>query len=125
MQSAPPSATHLAPSAVSRSNLSSSASASRARLNAALNHVAPDRVPIDFGSTAVTGETAALEGMVPAARVHALSRRIPGLTGGEGVLESAFDHFAPVSGGEVPERARWDANPLDRKEYLMRVQRGV
>jgi ribosomal protection tetracycline resistance protein len=77
------------------------------------------------GSTTVTGETATLEGMVPAARVHALGQRIPGLTGGEGVLESAFDHFAPVSGGEVPERARWDANPLDRKEYLMRVQRGV
>jgi ribosomal protection tetracycline resistance protein len=77
------------------------------------------------GSTTVTGETAVLEGTVPAARVHALGQRIPGLTGGEGVLESAFDHFAPVSGGEVPERARWDANPLDRKEYLMRVQRGV
>jgi ribosomal protection tetracycline resistance protein len=77
------------------------------------------------GSTTVAGETVALEGIVPAARVHALSRRIPGLTGGEGVLESAFDHFAPVSGGAVPERARWDANPLDRKEYLMRVQRGV
>ncbi|MBS2533757.1 TetM/TetW/TetO/TetS family tetracycline resistance ribosomal protection protein [Catenulispora sp. NF23] len=77
------------------------------------------------GSTAVTGETAVLEGLVPAARVHALGQRIPGLTSGEGVLESAFDHFAPVSGGEVPERARWDANPLDRKEYLMRVQRGL
>ncbi|MEZ0106217.1 ribosomal protection tetracycline resistance protein [Catenulispora sp. EB89] len=77
------------------------------------------------GSTTVAGETAVLEGTVPAARVHALGQRIPGLTGGEGVLESAFDHFAPVSGSEVPERARWDANPLDRKEYLMRVQRGV
>ncbi|ACU77702.1 small GTP-binding protein [Catenulispora acidiphila DSM 44928] len=77
------------------------------------------------GSTTVAGETAVLEGTVPAARVHALGQRIPGLTGGEGVLESAFDHFAPVNGGEVPERARWDANPLDRKEYLMRVQRGV
>ena len=77
------------------------------------------------GSTTVAGETAVLEGLVPAARVHALGQRIPGLTGGEGVLESAFDHFAPVSGSEVPERARWDANPLDRKEYLMRVQRGV
>lgn len=77
------------------------------------------------GSTTVTGETAVLEGTVPAARVHALGQRIPGLTGGEGVLESAFDHFAPVSGGELPERARRDANPLDRKEYLMRVQRGV
>ena len=77
------------------------------------------------GSTTVTGETAVLEGTLPAARVHALGQRIPGLTGGEGVLESAFDHFAPVSGSVVPERARWDANPLDRKEYLMRVQRGV
>ena len=60
-----------------------------------------------------------------AARVHALGQRIPGLTGGEGVPESAFDHFAPVSGVEVPEHARWDANPLDRKEYVMRVQRTV
>ena len=76
-------------------------------------------------STAVRGESAVLEGIVPAARVHAMSQRVPGLTGGEGVLESAFDHFAPVSGGVIPERARWDANPLDRKEYLMRVQRGV
>jgi ribosomal protection tetracycline resistance protein len=76
-------------------------------------------------STTVHGETATLEGIVPAARVHALGRRIPGLTGGEGVLESAFERFEAVSGGEVPERARWDANPLDRKEYVMRVQRGV
>ncbi|MBW8802772.1 MAG: TetM/TetW/TetO/TetS family tetracycline resistance ribosomal protection protein [Catenulisporales bacterium] len=77
------------------------------------------------GSTMVHDGTAILEGTVPAARVHALGQHIPGLTGGEGVLESAFDHFAPVSGAVVPERARWDANPLDRKEYLMRVQRGV
>ncbi|GAA1958408.1 translation factor GTPase family protein [Catenulispora subtropica] len=76
-------------------------------------------------STTVTGEAAVLEGIVPAARVHGLGQRIPGLTGGEGVLESVFDHFAPVSGAVVPERARWDANPTDRKEYLMRVQRGV
>ncbi|NUR29640.1 MAG: GTP-binding protein, partial [Catenulispora sp.] len=76
-------------------------------------------------STAVTGDTAVLEGIVPAARVHALGQRIPGLTSGDGVLEAAFDHFAPVTGTVVPERARWDANPTDRKEYLMRVQRGV
>jgi ribosomal protection tetracycline resistance protein len=76
-------------------------------------------------ATTVTDETAVLEGIVPAARVHGLGQRVPGLTGGEGVLESAFDHFAPVRGTEVPERARWDANPTDRKEYLMRVQRGM
>ncbi|NUP52866.1 MAG: TetM/TetW/TetO/TetS family tetracycline resistance ribosomal protection protein [Catenulispora sp.] len=77
------------------------------------------------GSTTVDGASAVLEGVVPAARVHDLGQRIPGLTGGEGVLESSFDHFAPVSGAVVPERTRWDADPLDRKEYLMRVQRGV
>jgi ribosomal protection tetracycline resistance protein len=76
-------------------------------------------------STEVSAEAAVLEGTIPAAHVHALSRHIPGLTAGEGVLESAFDHFAPTIGTLVPHRPRWDANPLDRKEYLMRVQRGM
>ena len=43
---------------------------------------------------------------------------------GEGVLESAFDHYREVR-GTVPERARLDHNPLDRKEYLLRVLRRV
>ncbi|GFJ83241.1 elongation factor G [Phytohabitans houttuyneae] len=65
-----------------------------------------------------------LEGDIPAARVHELQQRLPGLTQGEGVLESAFDHYAPVR-GPAPARERWDANPLDRKEYLLRVLRRV
>ncbi|MET9504414.1 translation factor GTPase family protein [Streptomyces sp. NPDC006622] len=62
-----------------------------------------------------------LEGAVPAARVHLLEQRLPGLTRGEGELESAFDHYAPVDRGTVPERPRTDHNPLDRKEYLLNV----
>jgi ribosomal protection tetracycline resistance protein len=30
-----------------------------------------------------------------------------------------------VAGGRVPERARTDLNPLDRKEYLLRLSRRV
>jgi ribosomal protection tetracycline resistance protein len=42
------------------------------------------------------GAVARLEGEVPAARVHELRRRLPGLTRGEGVLESAFERYRPV-----------------------------
>ncbi|HEX6447306.1 MAG TPA: translation factor GTPase family protein [Streptosporangiales bacterium] len=63
-----------------------------------------------------------LEGDVPAARVHELQQRLPALTRGEGVLESAFDHYRPVR-GPVPSRARTDHNPLNRKEYLTAIRR--
>ena len=54
--------------------------------------------------------------------MHALRQQIPSLTRGEGVLESAFDHYQPVK-GPVPSRPRTDDNPLDREEYLHRVTR--
>ncbi|MEU2423346.1 translation factor GTPase family protein [Streptomyces sp. NPDC007851] len=72
-------------------------------------------------STATPGALCVLEGAVPAARVHRLEQLLPGLTRGEGELESAFDHYAPVARGTVPERPRTDHNPLDRKEYLLKV----
>ncbi|WP_242903457.1 elongation factor G [Actinomadura terrae] len=70
------------------------------------------------------GGTALLEGTIPAARVHELQRRLPGLTHGEGVLESAFDRYAPVR-GEAPSRPRSGVDPLDREEYLLHVVRRV
>jgi ribosomal protection tetracycline resistance protein len=39
-----------------------------------------------------------LEGDIPAAQVHALRRRLPSLTHGEGYLETAFDRYEPVRG---------------------------
>ena len=63
-----------------------------------------------------------VDGEIPAARVHALQQALPALTRGEGVLESAFDRYEPVR-GPVPQRPRTDHNPLDRKEYLLRVVR--
>ena len=80
------------------------------------------------GLRAVPGPPTALEnvlvGEIPAAEVHRLQRRLPALTSGEGVLDSAFDHYRPVR-GPVPERPRSDHNPLHRREYLLHVQRRV
>ncbi|MFE0511409.1 GTP-binding protein [Streptomyces sp. NPDC058964] len=72
-------------------------------------------------TTGTHGSLCVLEGAVPAARVHELEQRLPGLTRGEGELESAFDHYAPVTRGTVPERPRTDHNPLNRREYLLNV----
>jgi ribosomal protection tetracycline resistance protein len=68
----------------------------------------------------IRGTTCVVEGEVPAARVHGLERRRPGLTRGEALLECAFDRYAPVR-GEAPERPRTDRDPLNREEYLLRV----
>ncbi|MGP3750430.1 GTP-binding protein [Streptomyces sp. IBSNAI001] len=65
-----------------------------------------------------------VEGVVPAARVHELQQLLPGMTRGEGVLESAFEDYRPVD-GPVPHRSRTDRDPLNRKEYLLRTLRRV
>jgi ribosomal protection tetracycline resistance protein len=68
------------------------------------------------------GSSGILEGEVPAARVHELQQQLRALTRGEGVLECAFDHYEPVRSA-IPTRPRSDHNPLNRKEYLLRVTR--
>ncbi|AVH54947.1 MULTISPECIES: elongation factor G [Streptomyces] len=77
-------------------------------------------------TTETRGAVCVLDGTLPAAHVHGLGQQLPGLTRGEGEVESAFDHYAPVArGGTVPERPRTDHNPLNRKEYLLNVTRRV
>ncbi|MBU2666851.1 TetM/TetW/TetO/TetS family tetracycline resistance ribosomal protection protein [Actinoplanes bogorensis] len=73
-------------------------------------------------SSVVDGPLFVVEGRVPAARLRALETAVPGLTRGEGVLETTFDSYQPIS-PPFPTRARWDDNPLDRREYLLRVER--
>ena len=50
------------------------------------------------GAPVLDGETATLDGDIPAASVHELRNRLPGLTRGEALLESAFDRYERVSG---------------------------
>ena len=71
--------------------------------------------------TSSLGELATVATALPASRVQELQRKLPGLTGGEGVVETAFGGYRPVS-GEPPTRRRTTANPLDRKEYLRSVR---
>ena len=71
-----------------------------------------------------TGEASTIEMVLPAARAHDLQRRLPGLTGGEGVLESSFAGYQPVS-GDQPARQRTTANPLNLGEYMMHLARRV
>jgi ribosomal protection tetracycline resistance protein len=73
-------------------------------------------------ATTTRGAVGVVEGEVPAARVHELQRLLPALTRGEGVLDSAFERYEPVR-AVAPSRPRTDHNPLDRKEYLLRVVR--
>jgi ribosomal protection tetracycline resistance protein len=72
------------------------------------------------GSPELRGSSFVLDGDIPAARVHDLEQQLPGLTRGEGELLSSFDHYRRVR-GKAPTRARTDRNPLDRKQYLLRV----
>ena len=73
---------------------------------------------------ALAAETSTLEGEIPAAAVYELEQLLPALTRGEGVLESAFERYQPVT-GPIPERPRTDHDPLNRRDYLLHVQRRV
>ena len=73
---------------------------------------------------APAAETSTLEGEIPAAAVYELDQQFPALTRGEGVLESAFERYQPVT-GPIPDRPRTDHDPLNRREYLLHVQRRV
>ncbi|MGY5800406.1 GTP-binding protein [Rhizobium sp. LEGMi12c] len=64
---------------------------------------------------------ARLEGTVSSSMIQAIQRQLPGLSAGAGVLDHAFDHYAPLSGlRHVRERA--GANPFDRADYLRRAR---
>ncbi|MER5469875.1 translation factor GTPase family protein [Streptomyces sp. NPDC002685] len=76
-------------------------------------------------TTRLHGSSCVLEGVLPVVRAHELEQQLPGLTRGEGELECAFDHYAPVAQDAIPDRPRTDLNPLDRKEYLLNLTRRV
>ena len=50
------------------------------------------------------GKLSMIETVLPAARAQDLQRQLPGLTGGEGVLDSTFAGYQPVAGDQPTRR---------------------
>ena len=64
------------------------------------------------------GERTTILALAQAGRVHEVQARIPGLTGGEGVVETSFAGYHPVTADPPPSRRRTTPNPFDRTQYL-------
>jgi ribosomal protection tetracycline resistance protein len=89
---------------------SSTVQAALGRLGAAVRH------------QSVRGDLTTIETVVPATRLQHLHRRLPAITGGEGILESSFDGYRPVR-GDPPVRPRTLADPRHRQTYLLSLTR--
>jgi ribosomal protection tetracycline resistance protein len=72
-----------------------------------------------------TGERSTIGALVQAGRVHEVQNRLPGLTGGEGVLEPTFAGYHPVSADPPPDRRRTRPDPYRRDVYLAAVGRNA
>jgi ribosomal protection tetracycline resistance protein len=72
-------------------------------------------------SQAVRKDFSVIAMMLPADHVQGLRRELPGITGGEGVVETTFGGYRPVRGA-APTRRRTTANPLNRVEYMMQFR---
>ncbi|HKN63548.1 MAG TPA: translation factor GTPase family protein [Gaiellaceae bacterium] len=68
------------------------------------------------------GELSVVEATLPASHLQELRRQLPGLTGGEGVLDSEFAGYRPVA-GDPPTRRRLMPDPRNLEEYLAQVGR--
>ena len=78
------------------------------------------RVGAAFETTSMQGDHAVIETVISAARAQDLRRRVPGLTGGDGVLDTSFAGYQPVVGTQ-PTRRRTTPNPLNLDEYVMQL----
>ena len=75
---------------------------------ATIGAVAADlaRAGLAFETVSTRGELSIVESVLPAARAQALHRQLPGLTGGEGVLDSTFAGYRPVTGPQPTRRPK-------------------
>ena len=71
------------------------------------------RVTGQFSANGLTRASA----VMPAARVRTLQHRLPGLSMGEGILESRPGGYQPI-GSDPPRRERSTPSPLDRDAWL-------
>jgi ribosomal protection tetracycline resistance protein len=65
----------------------------------------------------VTGDYWDVRGTVPSARIPEVVAALPDLTGGEAVLTTQFDHYAPIT-GDIPTLPRRTPDPADREEWF-------
>jgi ribosomal protection tetracycline resistance protein len=72
-----------------------------------------------------TGADGYLEvsGTLPSARMPRVTAALPDLTGGEAVLTSRFDHYAPITGENPPVLPRRGPDPNDREGWFRAVPR--
>ncbi len=56
--------------------------------------------------------------VLPVARVRGLQHQLPGLSMGEGILETRFGGYQPVGSDNPPKRPRSRPSPLDRDAWL-------
>jgi ribosomal protection tetracycline resistance protein len=80
------------------------------------------RLGAKAGTPLPGGELSVLEATLSASGVEELRRQLPGLTAGEGVLDSEFAGYEPTT-GEPPVRKRTTPDPRSLEEYLARVGR--
>jgi ribosomal protection tetracycline resistance protein len=64
-----------------------------------------------------------LNGHIPSAQVAGLSRSLLDVTGGEGVLTTRLDHYAPVQVAAPPTRGRSGVDPRDRALWFRAMTR--
>ena len=70
------------------------------------------------------GDFSTIDTVLSAARARGLQHELPGLTGGEAVVETHLAGYEPVT-GPPPRRRRTMPNPLNRDEYLMQFGRAA
>ena len=75
----------------------------------------------DIGPPVVRGNNVVLDAVLPAVDVQVLRRRLPGLTSGDGFIDSEPAGHRPVR-GEHPRRRRTTIDPRDRDAYVTAVR---
>ncbi|WBC15445.1 TetM/TetW/TetO/TetS family tetracycline resistance ribosomal protection protein [Micromonospora sp. WMMA1998] len=73
--------------------------------------------------TTLAGGYLEVSGTLPSARVPQVVAALPDLTGGEAVLGTTFDHYAPVTAEESPTAPRRGPDPGDREVWFRAVPR--
>ena len=81
------------------------------------------RVGAVVRDSATAGDHLDVRGTLPSARVPQVVAALPDLTGGEAVLTTHFDHYAPITGADPPVLPRRGPDPDDREVWFRAVPR--